>query len=292
MAAVVLIDPVTTGVDTPLTERLRPLDPADAVIRVTDLGVTRGDGVFETIAVVDGHPQALRPHLERLAYSARMLALPDLDLAAVEAAVLRAVGLHGPAPSVLVKVVVTHGVEGTGAPTAWAHAFSSPDYTREQTDGVAVVSLDRGYRSDVAETSPWLLQGAKTLSYAINRAALREAARRGADDVVFVSTDGLVLEGPTSSVLARFGDTVATPPADLGILAGTTQAAAFAILGTHGLTTEYRPIARAELDRCDGLWLVSSGRQVAPVHHLDDRPLPVDRELTAALLAGLLARTE
>lgn len=292
MAAVVLIEPVTTGTDTPLAERLRPLDPDAAALRVTDLGVTRGDGVFETIAVVDGRPQALRPHLERLAGSAGMVGLPELDLAAVEAAVHRAVELHGPDPSVLVKVVVTHGVEGSGTPTAWAYAFPSPDYTREQTDGLAVVTLDRGYRSDVAETSPWLLQGAKTLSYAVNRAALREAARRGADDVVFVSTDGLVLEGPTSSVLARFGDTVATPSADLGILAGTTQAAAFAILEAHGLATEYRPITRAELDRCDGLWLVSSGRQVAPVHRLDDRPLPVDRDLTAALLAGLLARTE
>ncbi len=53
--------------------------------------------------------------------------------------------------------------------------------------------LDRGYRHDAERTSPWLLAGAKTLSYAVNRAMLREAARRGADDAIFVSSDGYVL---------------------------------------------------------------------------------------------------
>lgn len=290
--AVVVIDPVTRDGTVTVAARLHPVDADTPVVRVADLGVTRGDGVFETIAVVDGHPQALRPHLERLQHSAAMLDMPPLDLDAVEAAVRRAVELHEPLPSLLVKVVVTRGIEGVEDPTAWAHAFAGPDYSGEQSEGVAVVTLDRGYRSDVAETSPWLLQGAKTLSYAVNRAALREAARRGADDVIFVSTDGSVLEGPTASVIARFGDVFATPKTDLGILAGTTQAAAFEVIEAQGFATAYRAITRAELDDADGLWLVSSGRQIVPVRRLDDRELPLDRELTAVLLKGLLARTE
>lgn len=290
--AVVVIDPVTRDAPVPVAQRLRAADADAPVVRVTDLGVTRGDGVFETIAVVDGHPQAMRPHLERLQRSAAMLDMPALDLDTVAAAVRRAADLHEPAPSLLVKVVVTRGVEGTEQPTAWAHAFAGPDYSGEHGEGAAVVTLDRGYRSDVAQTSPWLLQGAKTLSYAVNRAALREAARRGAEDVIFVSTDGFVLEGPTASVVARFGEVFATPRTDLGILAGTTQAAAFALLQAQGFETTYRAIARTELDGVDGLWLVSSGRQVVPVRRLDDRDVPLDRELTAVLLKGLLARTE
>ena len=46
-----------------------------------------------------------------------------------------------------------------------------------------------------SETMPWLLPGAKTLSHAVNMAALRHAERHGSGDVVFVSSDGFILEG-------------------------------------------------------------------------------------------------
>ena len=71
---------------------------------------------------------------------------------------------------------------------------------------------------DIAARAPWLLAGAKTLSYAINKAVLREAARRGADDVLFVSSDGYVLEGPSSTLIAKFGNRIWTPSTALGIL--------------------------------------------------------------------------
>ena len=44
-------------------------DPGQAQIRVDDLGLLRGDGVFETILVTDGQARELRPHLRRLARS-------------------------------------------------------------------------------------------------------------------------------------------------------------------------------------------------------------------------------
>ena len=47
---------------------------------VTDLAVTRGDGVFETIGVFDGAPVNVGPHLARLNRSAGLVDLPELDL--------------------------------------------------------------------------------------------------------------------------------------------------------------------------------------------------------------------
>ena len=52
-----------------------------------------------------------------------------------------------------------------------------------------------------AADMPWLLAGAKTLSYAVNMAALRHAERQGAGDVIFISSEGNVLEGPRSTVV-------------------------------------------------------------------------------------------
>lgn len=264
------------------------------VARVIDLGLTRGDGVFETIAVIGGHPQALEPHLLRLAHSAALLDLPEPALTVWREAVLAGVAdyltRNGDGHELYAKLVLTRGVEGAGRASGWVFVDEGEDFSQQRL-GLRVVTLDRGYRHDVAETSPWLLQGAKTLSYAVNRAAQREAVRRGADDVVFVSSDGYALEGPTSSVILLSGGVVSTPQTDQGILAGTTQAAVFEFFAERGYETEYRLVTAAELTEADALWLVSSVRQAAPVTHLDGREFPVDAELTAALNASLLART-
>src|SRR5262245_7122954 len=56
-------------------------DPYAPALSPLDHGLTVGDGVFETIKIVDGEPFALTRHLDRLARSADGLGLakPDLD---------------------------------------------------------------------------------------------------------------------------------------------------------------------------------------------------------------------
>jgi 4-amino-4-deoxychorismate lyase len=289
---------ITTPTGTP-----EPGDPGFVVadfdapqVRVTDLSVTRGDGVFETVAVIHGHPQALEPHLARLAHSAELLDLPspalDVWREAVRAGVADYLTRNGDVDTELyAKLIYSRGVEGSGRPSGWLFVDLGEDFTQAR-QGIRVVTLDRGYRHDVAETSPWLLAGAKTLSYAINRAAQREAVRRGADDVLFVSSDGFALEGPTSNVVTLADGVVRTPNTEHGILAGTTQAAVFAFFEARGLRTEFAPLTIQDVVDADAIWLVSSVRQAAPVTHLDDREYPVDAGLTAELNSFLLARTE
>ena len=49
--------------------------PETPLLRPDDLGVLRGEGVFETTLVVDGEPRDLDDHLVRLAVSAEMTGL-------------------------------------------------------------------------------------------------------------------------------------------------------------------------------------------------------------------------
>lgn len=261
-------------------------DPAAPQLRVTDLGASRGDGVFETVGVVAGRALQLEAHLARLTRSAVLLDLPAPRTEVWRAAILAAIDAAGGA-DLSVKAVLTRGVEGAEECTGWVLATAAPDMSRAREHGVRVVTLDRGYAADVAITSPWLLQGAKYTSYAVNMAALREARRRGADDAIFISSDAFVLEGPTASVVLRSGDRLITPATDQGILAGTTQAEVFAFAASRGLRTEARPVPVAELQRAEQLWLCSSVRLSAPVRSLDGRELGVDRELTDALLQHL-----
>lgn len=290
MSVVALIDfdPATTE-----ATGYRLADATAPLVSVTDLGVTRGDGVFETASLVHGHVQALEAHLERLAQSAGMLQLPAPDLEVWRAAVLavgEALTEQGCAEG-SIKFVLTRGIEGTGVPTGWVFGTPSPDFTADRTEGIRIVLLDRGYRHDVPETAPWLLAGAKTLSYAVNRAALREAARREADDVLFVSSDGYLLEGPTSTLVLALDGRLVTPRIDLGILAGTTQADLFTWAESEGMQTTYELLTPADLARADAAWLVSSVRHVAPVRAVDARERRIDTELTGRMNRALDART-
>ncbi|NQW91106.1 aminodeoxychorismate lyase [Curtobacterium sp. VKM Ac-2861] len=264
--------------------------PLEEHLQVQDLGITRGDGVFETITVVDGRPQALEAHLDRFGRSAAMLDLPAPDPDAWRQAIEAVCARLDPVREAFAKTVLTRGVEGTDRPTGWVYAAPSVDSTAARTEGISVVVLDRGYRHDVERTSPWLLQGAKTLSYAVNMAALREAARRGADDALFVSSDGYVLEGTRANLILKVGDRLVTPRTDIGILAGTTQADVFRFAEQEGIDTAYELVTLADLQAADALWLVSSVRQAAPIRSVNGDARAVDADLTDRINEFLLAR--
>jgi 4-amino-4-deoxychorismate lyase len=268
---------------------LRSADPLKPQVSVLDLGLTRGDGIFESISVGNGNPQAMDHHLRRFASSAAMLDLPAPDLDVWRAAIAAVIAELGDAPEALVKLLYSRGIEGDTRPTGFAYGWHVHGYEGARRDGIAVVTLDRGYRHDVAQTAPWLLAGAKTLSYAVNRSVAREAARRGADDVIFVSSDGFVLEGPTSTVVFQKGNELFTPGPNIGVLDGTTQANVFRFAESRGMTTGFALVTPADLHETDALWLVSSGRLAAPVRALDGFERDVDHGFTAEINAFLAA---
>lgn len=292
MSACIIVSPVEASTEAALAARLHVVDSDQPQVSVLDLGVTRGDGIFEVLGVINGKPQAVDAHLRRLGVSAAMLDLPKLDLEAIRAAIYQVVDLAEKHDEFSVKVIVTRGIEGSGVATAWVLAFKAPDdFAAERAEGVKVVLLDRGYPHDIAARAPWLLAGAKTLSYAVNKAVLREAARRGADDVVFTSSDGYLLEGPSASLILKFGNKIWTPATAQGILPGTTQGAAFEYFADAGFATAQVLLRTEQLWDADAAWLTSSGRMLVPICEVDGRPIPVDHALTEAGNAALLART-
>lgn len=265
----------------------RLADASKPQLLVTDQGATRGDGIFETMLAVGGNVRKVQAHLDRLARSADALDLviPPEDewRRAIGTALSEYRSEYPPASAaedeLVVKLVVTRGVEGAAAPTAWVQVSPTGALARRQREtGIDVILLDRGYDSDAAERAPWLLLGAKTLSYAVNMAALRHGAERGADDVVFVSTDGFVLEGPRSTVVIAVEldrrPCLLTPPPWYPILRGTTAGALFDAARTAGFDCDYQALRPADLFVAQGVWLVSSITLAARVHTLDGRAMP------------------
>ena len=267
------------------------MDSSAPALRVGELSTQRGDGIFETLAVVDGHPQEVEPHISRLQNSALICELPVPNAEQWRAAIAYAALRVPQRGEIALKFVLSRGIENGPAPTAWLHAVAAADFSTVRANGVRVITLDRGYPRGVAEKAPWLLMGAKTLSYAVNMAAIREAHRRGADDTIFLTTDGFVMEGPTSSVVLRSNGGYVTPAPSGAILHGTTQQSMFDYLRAQGASVEYRDVTVEELRQADAAWLVSSVRLAVSVVALDGESFPADQALTDALNSYLLART-
>lgn len=286
--AILLVPTASDDPRTDFADLQTVVDPAAPALSVGELSTQRGDGIFESIGVVDGHAQEVEAHLERLAHSARLCDLPAPNLAQWRHAVDAAAGVCPPGECVI-KLILSRGVEHGPAPTAWVTASTAPDNTAVRERGVRVVTLDRGYDSGAPARAPWLLLGAKTLSYATNMAAIRAAHARDADDAVFVSSDGMLLEGPTSSLVLRQGDRFVTPAPGAGILHGTTQLSLFSWLETQGYETGYAALPVAALREADAAWLLSSVRLAAGITAVDGEPVPYDAELTASINRYLLS---
>ena len=246
-----------------------------------DLAAVRGDGIFETLLVRAGRAQGVRLHLERLVNSAHALGLPEPDVdqwsSAIEAAVKTWDDGQPNGAEGLLRLVYSRGRENEpGSTTAYLTVTAVPDRVMQaRSEGVSVVTLERGFSVDLAEKAPWQLLGAKTLSYATNMAALRHAAEQGFDDVIFLSSEGAVLEGPRSTVIAVTGKALVTPPTEIGILTGTTARAVFELAAQEGWSTSTRVLRPADLIAADSVWMVSSVTLAARVTALNRYVMPV-----------------
>lgn len=276
----------------------RQHDPSAPLLHADDLAAVRGDGIFETLLVRDGAACLVEAHLARLTQSARQMDLPAPDVAAWRAAITTAAGqwwaTHN--DEGVLRLVYSRGRESGSDPTAYVTVGAVPArVATARREGESAVTLDRGLPAVGADAMPWLLAGAKTLSYSVNMAALRHAARDGAGDVIFISSDGFVLEGPRSTVVIAAEHegrpALFTPPPWYPILRGTTQQALFDVARAKGFDCDYRALRPADLTAALGIWLVSSITLAARVHTLNGVPMAgsdLAAEVTALVDAAVV----
>lgn len=262
--------------------------PADGLhLSVFDRGFQLGDGVFETLRVRASHPTELAEHVTRLRRSATGLdiALPaDLDarLARGIAELLAANGLDGHDGDASVRITISRGAyrgrgllpsNETAPPTIAIQAWPvTPAPAAHLERGLHVVAS--AVRRDPANP----LASLKTTSRADYVYARIEARRAGADDAIFVTTDGYLSEGTTANVfIVRVAQDaireLATPSLDCAILPGTTRSWLLAWGGRVGLRTVEGRLTRDDLAAADEAFLSSSVAGVLPVTRFEGLPI-------------------
>ena len=225
--------------------------PAEARISILDEGLIRGDGAFEVIKLYGGAAFRLDAHFARLGRSAAAIELEfDSDALAteLEGLLAEANGSNG-----CVRVVVTRG----GRRLLTLEEF--PPFPASAS--VALIELNPSE----------ILRGVKSLSYAANMQAGRIAAGRGADEAVFVRTDGIVLEAPTSSIFWTEADgTLRTPSLDAGILDSITRDVVI-----EAMDVEEGQFDRSSLIEAQEAFLASTNREIQAISAVDGSPIAV-----------------
>jgi branched-chain amino acid aminotransferase len=245
-------------------------DPRDPALSLLDHGFTVGDGVFETLKVVDGVAFAVTRHLRRLAVSAAGLGLPEPDDAAVRAGIEAVLAVQD-LPRGRVRITYTGGVaplgsdRGDASPTLAVAA--GPLGPREDRTSIVTVPWPRNERGALA--------GLKTTSYGENVVALAAARRAGASEAILPNTVGQLCEGTGSNIFYVVGGELCTPTLDSGCLAGVTRAL---VLEWYGGTERDAPVE--VLAEADEVFLASTTRDVQSVRWCDGRELPAPGPVT------------
>lgn len=238
-------------------------EPSDGRIPVTDSSVLRGDGCFEVMKSYRGRPFAADEHLDRLQRSADALGISLPRRADLVSWIEKAAAEVGDGA---VRVVVTRGssVPGLDDPSnviVFGHGWETSD------EPTSLRSVEAPWHSAGAV---WDLAGAKVLSYAPNMSASRRAKADGYDDAILVTTEGVMLEGPTFSVAWVVDGVVETPELALGILDSITRRKVLEVAAGLGLETLEGRWSLSRLEDAEEVCSWSTLREVRAVSRVDD----------------------
>ena len=247
-----------------------------AKVSAFDRGLTHGLGLYETIKLVDGVPVFFGEHCDRLETG---LAALDIDVPwrrdRLAADIVRLSDASAVADGGC-RLMVSAGAPW-GEPTVLIHTLVR---TRPQ-EPLAVVA----YR-DLRSSGEF-----KSVSFVASHRAQRAAARAGADDALFVDTEGRIHEAATANVFVSRGGVLSTSPLDGSILPGVIRRMLEELARADGFEVVERYMLVDDLTTDDTVLLTSSVRGIALVGSIDGAPTGCDHELLERL-RSLLGNAE
>ena len=283
-------DPRNDGILIHVNGALKPR--AEATVSVFDSGFVLGDGVWEGLRVVDGHPVFLEAHLDRLYEGARALMLDiGLDRDRLTRAIydtLDANGMRG--DGVHVRLMVTRGVKSTPyqdprVTVGPATIVIIPEYksasaaTAERGLSLFTVHVRRGF-PDVQD--PKLNSHSKLNCIT----ACIQAYTAGADEALMLDPHGFVATcNSTHFFIVRKGEVwTSTGQYCLG---GITRANVIAMCRENGIPVHEKSFSLTDSYGADEAFVTGTFAGVVPVHTIDGRHIRDGRGPVLERLQGL-----
>ena len=248
------------------------LSEAEAVVPVNDRGFMYGDGLFETLRVVNGKPFRMAQHLERMTRGADFLKIkPPFTPKELEK-FARQLTEHNQMPDAILRVTLTRGPgtrgyapNGASSPTIVMTLHAAPPLDKP-VEWNLVTSSFRIPASDA-------LASFKTTSKILHVMARVEATEKGADEALIINTNGEVAETASGNLFWVYQDKICTVPTGRGVLPGITRAIVLEICQGLGLQTNKRVIKPEALRNSQGLFVTQSAFGIVPIVLFDGEPI-------------------
>lgn len=270
-----------------LNGRLVPEE--QATVSIFDRSFLYGDGLFETLRVVNGKPFRWWEHMERLRTGADFLGIKiPFACKSLEKSALQLIA-ENRMPEALLRLTLSRGVglrgyspKGATAPALAMTLHPLPKIPASWRLHTASLRLPAGEKLAQFKT-------ANKLAQVLARA---EADAAGADEALLRNTEGFVVEGASSNLFWVEGETICTPSLVSGILAGVTRAVTVELCGQLGVPVAERAITPEELRKVAGVFVTLSSVGVVECSELDGAPVsrsPLVSDLRRAYEALLAA---
>jgi branched-chain amino acid aminotransferase len=245
---------------------------AQAVIPVNDRGFMYGDGLFETVRVVNRRPFRLAQHLERMTRGADFLKIePPFAPKELQEFAEQLIEQNQMSEAIL-RVTLTRGPgergytpKAEGRPTMVMRLHVAPP-AENPVHWSLVTSSFRVLAADP-------LSSFKTLNKLTHVLARAEAAEQGADEALLINSNGEVAETASGNIFWVYDDKICTTPTGRGVLPGITRAVVLEICQTLGLLTNKRVVKPEALKNSEGLFITQSAFGLVPVATFDGEPV-------------------
>lgn len=239
---------------------------SQAALRLDDLGLVRGYGVFELLRTYGTQPFGLQAHLARLQRSAAQIELElPWSLAELEAIVQETLARNDPT-DVTIRILVTGGASSSllmpeGRPSLLVMvAAVKPPPEHLYSEGASLITFN----------APRFMPTVKTLNYITAIRGQQRARSAGAVEALYCDAQGIITECTTSNFFLFHGDQLVTSAED--ILPGVTRAAVLTIAADLFEVVQ-RPIHRSELSTADEAFITSTTKEIMPIVRIDEQPI-------------------
>ena len=242
-------------------------------LETSDRGLLYGDGLFETVAVVDGELCHWQQHLQRLQAGCRRLVIDAIDEALLTEACRRLVDGAGRS---VIKVIVTRGSGGRGyrtpvrpASTRILQLHDWPDFPDSYSQqGVAVRTCDIRLGHNP------LLAGIKHLNRLEQVLARQEWDDDGVVEGLLLDTDGSLVEGTMSNLFLVREGVLLTPDLQRCGVAGIMRSLVLGSADRLAVQTEVCRLDGKDLENAEEVFICNSLIGIWPVIAIDGRKYP------------------